>query len=110
VTATPLSADASAEAETVTLPVALTAIDPVSAAEPPDAVIDTSPPFAFTEEPETEIEEPAANVTLVPAITAEPSDTVIDPLVAVNFTVPAVAVTGEDDATITEPPAVNNTP
>jgi hypothetical protein len=60
------------------LPVALTIIDDDNATEPPDAVIVTSPPFAFTDDAATETEPPAVNVTPVRAVTGELPDTVID--------------------------------
>jgi hypothetical protein len=91
------------------LPVALTVIDPESATAPPDAVIDTSPLFASTDDESTEIDVPATSVALVPAVTDEPPLTVIDPLGAVSVTLPAVAVTAEDNSTITDPPAANDT-
>jgi hypothetical protein len=67
------------------LPDALTVIAPDSATEPPDAVIDTSPPFALTDDDATEIEPAAMNVTPVPAATGEPPDTITEPP-AVNTT------------------------
>jgi hypothetical protein len=91
------------------LPLALTVIDPDSSTGPPDAVIDTSPPWAVTGEESTKIEPPAENDAPVPAATGELSLTVIDPPVAVNFALPAVAVTGEFVSITIEPPAVNDT-
>jgi hypothetical protein len=91
------------------LPDALTVIAPDSATEAADAVIDTSPPFAFTDDESTETDVPAANVTLVPAVTGEPPLTAIEPAVAARETLPAVAVTGEFVATEIEPAATNVT-
>jgi hypothetical protein len=105
---TPFSEVTSPDAFTITLPVAVTDIADDNATEPPDAVIDTSPALALTDELATVIDVPAMNVTPVPADTGEPPTTVIEPP-AMNVTLPAVAVTGEDDPTVINPPAANET-